>query len=80
MLTPPEPPTSAGPPPIPVFKGENGEAFTIPTDGDWPDPTDAMPMEYVREMAKAYDVAHNVRTSRKTLVKRINDAMYEEEE
>lgn len=76
---PQEPPTSVMPPTT-VFKGENGESFLVPADGDWPEPTDAMPMEYVRAMATAYDIPHNVRTSRKTLAKRINGEMYEEEE
>lgn len=61
----------------PVFQGESGATYTVPADGDWPDPTDDMPLEYVQEMAKAYDVTHNARTSRKVLVKRINGAMYE---
>jgi hypothetical protein len=50
--------------------------FVIPDDGDWPDPTPEMPMEYLREMAKGYEIKHNSRTKRETLVKRIMTAMY----
>ncbi len=63
-----------------TFKGKGGEVFTIPADGDWPNPTPAMPVKYLREMASAYEVKHNTRTKVPALIKRINEAMYPEME
>lgn len=46
-------------------------------ESDWPDPDESMDVEYLREMAAAYEVKFNARTSKKTLVTRISEAMYE---
>lgn len=46
-------------------------------DNAWPDPNEDMDIEYLRDMAAAYEVVHNKRTPKKTLVSRIHAAMYE---
>lgn len=51
--------------------------YRVPRDGeDWPDPVDAMPIDYIRQMADAYEVKHNARTSKKDLIKKIMVEMY----
>ena len=48
-----------------------------PAEGaDWPDPVEAMPIEYLRRMADAYDVKHGTKTSKKTLIEKILVEMY----
>jgi hypothetical protein len=77
-----------GPPPVPDgvqtkeepdpedgVSGENPEGSEA--ESDWPDPDESMDVEYLREMAAAYEVKFNSRTSKKTLVTRISEAMYE---
>jgi len=49
------------------------------SEDEWPDPEDSMPIEYLREMAEAYEVKFTERTSAATLVKRIKKAMYPDE-
>jgi hypothetical protein len=44
---------------------------------EWPDPDESMDVDFLRQMAEAYEVTFNARTSKKTLVKRISAAMYE---
>jgi hypothetical protein len=46
-------------------------------DYEWPDPDEAMEIDYLREMAEAYGVPFDDKTTKKTLVKRIKSAMYE---
>lgn len=46
-------------------------------EDEWPDPDEAMDVDYLRQMASAYDVTFNARTPKATLVKRISAAMYE---
>lgn len=60
----------ANPPP------SEAEKFEVPEDGDWPDPTDAMPIEYLRQMAEAYEVKHSAKTGKKDLIKKITAKMY----
>lgn len=55
--------------------GEPAEAAEEPAE--WPDPDEAMDVEYLREMAEAYEVKFTARTGKKTLVRRIHAAMYE---
>jgi hypothetical protein len=51
---------------------------TPAVDADaWPDPEETMEVGYLREMADAYDVKHNEKTTKKALVKAILKAMYE---
>lgn len=57
--------------------GETLEVAEAETDAEWPDPDESMDVGYLREMAEAYEVIFNVRTPKKTLVKRIHAAMYE---
>ena len=68
-----EDPTAEG-----VYVGKGGAEYHIPEDGLWPDPTEDMPLDYLREMADAYEVKHTAKTSVKTLIKRIAGEMYEE--
>lgn len=54
--------------------------YGVPGPGeDWPDPTEDMPEEYLRQMADAYEVPHKGNVSKATLVKRIQKAMYADE-
>lgn len=54
--------------------------WTIPAEGEeWPDPVESMPIEFLREIAKAYEVSYTPRTGRRRLVKDITAAMYVEE-
>jgi len=46
-------------------------------DGEWPDPVPEMPMEYLKQMADAYEVSYAANIGAKTLIERIKDAMYE---
>jgi hypothetical protein len=59
-------------PPLPM-----AEEVAEDAEDEWPDPDESMDVEYLREMASAYEVSFNVRTPKKTLVKRIQAAMYE---
>ena len=47
---------------------------------EWPDPTEDMDIEYLREMADAYQVSYSHRSGKALLVKKITDAMYGEGE
>lgn len=89
----PDPQTPEGPPPVPesveapeeeaveeepeeeADDAEEEEAEAA--DGEWPDPEESMDIDYLREMAEAYEVSFTPRTAKKTLVKRISAAMYE---
>lgn len=55
------------------------EAEKTPPAGEaeWPDPEESMELPFLQQMAKAYDVKFDDKTTKKTLVKRIRDAMYE---
>lgn len=46
------------------------------TSDEWPDPTEDMDIEYLRQMADAYEVSYSGRTGAKTLVKKIRAEMY----
>ncbi len=48
----------------------------VPTDDDWPDPTDGMSIDYLRQMADAYKVKYAKNAAKKTLIKRIMPEMY----
>jgi len=48
-------------------------------DDEWPDPTEDMDIEYLRQMADAYEVSYTARVGAATLVKRIKAAMYGDE-
>lgn len=45
-------------------------------DEEWPDPTDEMPVDYLRKMAEAYEVKHTAKTSKRDLIKKIMAEMY----
>lgn len=47
-------------------------------DTSWPDPDNSMSIEYLREMAVAYEVNHTNKTSKASLIKKITAAMYGE--
>ena len=47
------------------------------SEEDWPEPSEDMDIEYLRQMAEAYEVTYNGRTGAATLVKRLKEAMYE---
>lgn len=54
--------------------------WEIPADGEeWPDPTEGMPVDYLRKMAEAYEVKHTAKTAKKDLVKKILAEMYPKE-
>jgi uncharacterized membrane protein len=53
------------------------QAETAGEVDDWPDPDEAMELDYLREMAEAYEVKFTARTGKKTLCRRIHAAMYE---
>lgn len=51
----------------------------VPGDNEeWPDPTEALSIGYLRQMADAYEVKHNKRTKKLTLIKNIHKAMFDE--
>lgn len=51
--------------------------WTEPAEGeDWPDPTEDMPLDYLRAMAAAYAVRSTSKTRKADLVTRIHAAMY----
>lgn len=51
--------------------------WKVPGEGeDWPDPDPAMPLAYLQQMATAYEVKWDLRTSARKLVTRIRAAMY----
>lgn len=56
---------------------DEGDEEDSAGDGEWPDPKESMAIGYLREMAEAYEVKFTPKTSKKTLVKRISEAMYE---
>lgn len=65
---PPPPPPVGDPPGDPGMEEAGGE--------EWPDPTEEMELDFLREMAKAYDVKFAPRTGKKRLVADIMAAMY----
>lgn len=70
-------PVEATPPPVPVeeIEGEEAEPEEAGSD-DWPDPEETMDIEYLRQIADAYDVQYTPRTGKKRLVTDIMQAMY----
>jgi len=72
--------SAEGPPPIPESVEAEPEAEAAPEaeeETEWPDPDESMPMDYLRKMAEAYDVKFTIKLGKKSLVKKINAAMYE---
>lgn len=62
---------------------ETKKPVAVPDDSadEWPDPTPSMSISYLRQMANAYpSVNYTIKTSKAELIKRINAAMYDEEE
>jgi len=56
------------------------DEWLVPDEGEeWPDPTEDMPIDYLRQMAVAYAVTHTKKTAKKTLIKNITKEMYDEE-
>ncbi len=64
--------------PAPTLQGKEDTIVDppVPTDGDWPDPTAAMSLGYLHEMADAYKVKYAKNAGKKTLIKRVMDEMY----
>jgi len=52
-------------------------AAEVVVEEEWPDPKETMAMDYLQQMADAYEVSYDGRMTKKTLVKRIREAMYE---
>lgn len=52
--------------------------WSVPEDGNWPDPSEEMSIGYLHEMADAYEVKYSKRLGKAKLIKRINDEMYPE--
>jgi hypothetical protein len=48
-----------------------------PSADEMPDPSEDLPIEKLREMCDAYEVKYTAKTGKKTLVKRLEEAMYE---
>lgn len=73
----PEAPVSA---PVEVEAVEVEEPTTsweVPEEGaDWPDPTEEMPLAYLRQMADAYEVKYTARSNKKELVRKVMVEMY----
>ena len=60
---------------------EEFEGWKIPEEGDdWPDPTEDMPIEYLRAMAKAYQLKVHHATGKARLVTLLTEAMFDDEE
>lgn len=71
--TPPPPVAEAAAKPLePATEAKEEEH----SEEEYPDPDISMDVEYLREMAAAYEVKFDTRTSKATLVKRIMAAMY----
>lgn len=60
-------------------ESEEEEEGSEETGVEWPDPDESMSIGFLRKMAKAYEVRHTEKTSKASLIKKINRAMYEEE-
>ena len=45
-------------------------------ESEWPDPDKEMDIDYLREMADAYEVKYTIRSAKATLIKHIMMAMY----
>jgi len=50
----------------------------VETEDEWPDPSEDLDIEKLREMADAYEVEYGDRTTKKTLVNKLTKVMYEE--
>jgi len=60
---------------------EDSAGWEIPEEGeDWPDPTEDMPIEYLRDMAKAYQLKVHHATGKAKLVALLTEAMFDDEE
>lgn len=47
-------------------------------DGDWPDPTEEMSLEYLKLMADAYEIEYGARIGKEKLLERLKAEMYED--
>ena len=45
-------------------------------ESEWPDPDESMDIDYLREMADAYEVKYTIRSAKAILIKHIMMAMY----
>ena len=71
----PEPPKKSKEPEEAFVKAP--EALEDPEEeSDWPDPDEEMDINYLREMADAYEVKYTIRSAKATLIKHIMAAMY----
>lgn len=50
----------------------------ITTEDEWPDPDESMDIEYLRQMADAYEVKYTANLGKKILINKIKKAMYED--
>ena len=48
----------------------------VEDESEWPDPDESMDIDYLREMADAYEVKYTIRSAKATLIKHIMMAMY----
>jgi len=48
----------------------------VEDESEWPDPDESMDIDYLREMADAYEVKYTIRSAKATLIKHIMAAMY----
>lgn len=75
VLAPP-PPVDAEPAGVPVSPHAPGEK---PDAGEWPEPNASMSIQYLRQMADAYEVKYQKKTTAEQLCKMIIKAMYGDE-
>jgi hypothetical protein len=76
----PAPAPEAPTPPVEPEPEAQEAPEAVEDDGaSWPDPDESMDLEFLQQMADAYEVEYTARTAKKTLVKRIMAAMYPEE-
>lgn len=76
-----EAPEPEVPSPEPVASEDTGEGDgeEVVAEGEWPAPTEDMDLDYLKEIADAYEVTYAPNIGKKTLVDRINEAMFDEE-
>jgi len=55
---------------------EDPEEEDSEEESDWPDPDEEMDIDYLREMADAYEIKYTIRSAKATLIKHIMAAMY----
>ncbi len=75
---PPPAPTPAEPSAAPEEpEAEDAKGDPEGSDGQWPEPTEEMGIDYLKTMADAYDVKYSVLIGKAKLVERLKAAMYE---